>query len=411
MPGDSQAKNDTLTSINLLHQNKAILTTPTKRDWPPILPNRPKNETQINHIVKALQDRPLNPQQPSTQHTNTPLLQTKPSHTQIDPTPHSKPSPTTPPKRILQQPTMDLSDEEFVEKFTAMTSGYHKPIEVPTQVITQTDWNRCTMVRVVTDKSIYLSQFSQLMMRVWAVNPHTEMSVLDKNIFLVQFVTEGELTRVLNKGIWTYRGDAVVIWRVLSQADLDNPQVLQMEVVTQWHRIPRQAITHEGILMLSQKIGEAMAEVEEVFSGDNFFYRLKLLIPIDKPLKDKLQITHPTLGSVNIYLVYEKLNNLCLFCVHMGHLESECPDKLRMARLCMDQRFRDRLDKDTATKPKIGPWINNSAVVPIREQDTESPTQQQPNPPAPIPHIPRPRMNLVPAVNPTAQLSTKPNLA
>lgn len=160
--------------------------------------------------------------------------------------------------------------------------------------------------------------------------------------------------------------------RIYQQSDLAQPQVLHMEVWTQWHRIPNQALTHEGLLLLSGQIGTALSEVEEIFAG-NLFYKIKMHLPIDKPLNATIEARHPTLGILKIYLVYERLNNECLFCANIGHLHNECPDKLRMARLKMNPRFRDRVDMHKLTKPKIGAWVNNSAMVPLADQPPQPP--------------------------------------
>lgn len=118
---------------------------------------------------------------------------------------------------------MELSDEDFIEHFAALSSESLELVDIPQQVTNQRVWELCTIATVITENQVNLYQFSPNMMRIWGVHPHTEISVLDKNLFLVQFVTEEELRRIFNKGVWTYRGDAVAMKRIQQQTDLAQP--------------------------------------------------------------------------------------------------------------------------------------------------------------------------------------------
>lgn len=109
------------------------------------------------------------------------------------------------------------------------------------------------------------------------------------------------------------------------------------------------------------------------------FYKIKLLVEIDKKLKDSLEVTHPTLGDFEIFLVYENLNRVCLFSGKVGHEQTNCGDKTRMARLRLDPRYRDRSNMKVSTQNKIGPWINNLALLPVHPLLQPGPSHQHPN--------------------------------
>ena len=66
----------------------------------------------------------------------------------------------------------------------------------------------------VADRSPMLSQFSKIMVRAWEVHPQTTFTVVAKNLYLVHFNTEADLLRVINRGIWTYKNDMVILKRI-----------------------------------------------------------------------------------------------------------------------------------------------------------------------------------------------------
>lgn len=224
------------------------------------------------------------------------------------------------------------------------------------------------MARIVTDKAVIDAHFTATMLRAWGVNPQTKIRVVDRNIYTIQFVTKDELERVLGRGIWTYKQDVVALKRIQGQADLGKPEVKQMELWCQWHRIPHESVTHEGLLMVAQsKVGVPLSDVEETFLGGQKFYRNNMLLPIDAALKDKVSITHPNIGTFNAYLVYERVNRICLFCAKIGHEHTSCADRVRMQRLRLDPRFKDRPEMEKMTQPRLGPWVNNPALMPTRD--------------------------------------------
>jgi hypothetical protein len=47
-----------------------------------------------------------------------------------------------------------------------------------------------------------------------------------------------------------------------------------------------------------QSIGTMLPEVREIFQNGRKFYKAKVLVPLDKPLKDRLSTKHPTLGRI-----------------------------------------------------------------------------------------------------------------
>lgn len=316
---------------------------------------------------------------------------------------------------------MAMSDEEFLQQFASLNPSEEgeAPLQLGQTAFETKDWSTCALLRIVSDRSPMLSQFSKQMVRAWEASPHTSFTVVAKNMYLIHFSTETELLRILNRGIWTYRNDIVILKRLNGPADLTYPTVDNMEIWVQIHRAPTGAFTKEGILQMINTIGTPMSRVSESLSFGQKIYRAKILLPIDKEMKDHLDIAHPQRGTVRVYLVYERLTTICLFCAKMGHDEEHCADHIRLQRLQFDPRFASRPELNRVGQPKARAWINDPAQVPeIEGNPNPSPTPADPNPsarrglhpnPSPTPADPNPSASRGLNPNPYAPLHPSNN--
>lgn len=89
--------------------------------------------------------------------------------------------------------------------------------------------------------------------------------------------------------------------------DLQLPQVQRMKVWVQFHKLPPIALSQEGILMLARELGTPVSKVKEGLVHNSKFYRIRIMMPVDRQLKDKLVLQHSIFGRVVVFLVYERL--------------------------------------------------------------------------------------------------------
>jgi Zinc knuckle len=82
-----------------------------------------------------------------------------------------------------------------------------------------------------------------------------------------------------------------------------------------------------------------VSDVREGFIVGRKFYKVKVLLPVNQPLKDKLKVLHPSLGLFLVYFVYDKTNRVCSFCGCLGHELPSCRTYGRLLRLTNDLRF------------------------------------------------------------------------
>lgn len=110
----------------------------------------------------------------------------------------------------------------------------------------------------------------------------------------------------------------------------------------------------------------------EGFVGGRRFTKLKVEVPIEEEVKDKLTLTHLTLGDVPIFCSYEKVSRICKFCGLLGHEIASCQDHIRLAAILSSPAHSARPDKSQILAQKFGSWITDPALLPKDETQYES---------------------------------------
>jgi Domain of unknown function (DUF4283) len=282
-----------------------------------------------------------------------------------------------------QNSKMNITDDELIAQFTTLqTEGSEETeeLELPTQAYTSINWAHCAVARVVSDRTIMDAQFKSTMTRVWQLQPTSSVRPIARNTYLVQFSSINEMCEVVTKGIWTYRNDVVALKQAYSSMDLTTEYVQLFEIWVQLHNIPAAAVTHEGIWHVMSSIGTPMTEVQTAYTNGKHTYRARLIMPIDKPLKDRVTIKHPELGRLTALIVYERVNRACLFCGLLGHEINNCQSRLRLARLKIEGTYDHLPQMNNILEPKFAPWIVDASMVPAPSHSSQNKNQQPKNP-------------------------------
>ena len=171
-----------------------------------------------------------------------------------------------------------MDDEQFLAQFANLTAGSvsDEPIILQPRGLVDKDWSLCLLVKIIGDRGVMDSTFISTMRRAWTVSPATDFTNLARNVFLVQFANEQELSRTMSRGIWSYRGDVVALRRINGPEDLVDPKIEEAEVWVQWHRVPAHIITNEGILELAGELGTPLSDVQHAYSAGMRFCRIKV---------------------------------------------------------------------------------------------------------------------------------------
>jgi Zinc knuckle len=100
-------------------------------------------------------------------------------------------------------------------------------------------------------------------------------------------------------------------------------------------------------------IGELLSDIREGFQNGKKFYRAKLQIFLDRPLKDRVHTNHPTLDRITGYVVYERVHRACMFCGTVGHDMGNCKTRARLARLRYEAPYKDMTEMAGILEPML----------------------------------------------------------
>lgn len=280
----------------------------------------------------------------------------------------------------LQHPQTSLSkqkpmanftddDEALIQKFIGLqTQELTAPIAiVPHNATSSTNWEECLLLKVVTDRRVIDTHFADAMLTAWGADPDTKFRQVAQNCFLVEFCSEEDRYKASLKGPWTFRGDLVATRKVSSFLDLNPNHISLANIWFQFYNVPLGAFTEEGLLLIGEQLGTPVSPAIEGFVNGKRFIKIKVMVQIDKPLKDRVKLGHPFLGELTMLCCVEKITRVCRFCGLLGHEMPQCPDHQRLTVLAQDPQTRARFPDPNFLAPKFGPWLTNPLLIPKAE--------------------------------------------
>lgn len=267
---------------------------------------------------------------------------------------------------VLLMASITEEDEALIQRFIGLhTNDSSSPaLKMPSGATSSTDWSRCLLSRIISNRVAIESQFQQAMMKAWDADPNTSFKSVAKNTFLLEFTDLLDLQTALNGGPWTFKGDLVAFKLVKSHEEFKPSEIKEASLWVQLFHVPLNAFSDEGLILLGKEVGVPVSRPVEGYVGGKRFYKIKVTIKLEEPLKDKVRVTHPVLGDLTMYCVFEKVSRICIFCGLLGHDLGTCADHSRLATLMQKPDQAARFPGQQLLKPTRGPWITDVTLIP-----------------------------------------------
>lgn len=287
---------------------------------------------------------------------------TPPSHSY----PPSKPQikhKTAPSK--VRMDSLSHEDELLIQKFIGLHTGENRGpvVQLPESAASSNNWECTVIAKVITNRLVQDAAFTTNMVKAWNTDPSTTFRPLGDSAFLIEFASEKDMQHAWWGGPWTFRGDLVALKKVNSHLSIDPQLITTAQVWVQFFNAPLN-LTDEGIAVMADPVGRPVSPPFEGFVAGRRFVKIKMEIDLNKPLKDRVSITHSLLGEVTIHSCYEKISRVCMFCGMLGHEHASYPDSLRLAQVAHKRAQEANITMAQLLKPTQGVWIINSALVP-----------------------------------------------
>ncbi|XP_019160882.1 PREDICTED: uncharacterized protein LOC109157430 [Ipomoea nil] len=196
------------------------------------------------------------------------------------------------------------------------------PEHVPTRMETPM---YCVVGRFLTQKLIKVEYMRQVMASAWKPVFGMRVTELHNRLFLFAFYHETDMVQVLEKGPWSFENHTLVCRRV---CDGFLPREVKLDTVDMWiqvYDLPMGYTSNAVLEQVGNFVGSFIRCDDRRVGGPwKTFYRVRVSVPVDKPLKRRMKLLRRDKSWGWVNLKYERLHNFCFCCGLLGHLDSFC---------------------------------------------------------------------------------------
>ncbi|XP_075665169.1 uncharacterized protein At4g02000-like [Castanea sativa] len=199
------------------------------------------------------------------------------------------------------------------------------PISDEGQLDTIEECSLSLMGKFLTCKSFNKRAAKNTMRRAWGLEDRLRITEVGPNLFQFKFTSEFDLNRILRGGPWSCDNQLLMLKRWRKGMAIGN---IRMETVTLWIQIWGAPLDMYSS-RVAKEVGSRLGLVEEVEQRKghdelNYFMRVRVALPISKPLRRGSFIAGFD-GEKNwVKFKYERLPMFCYYCGVLGHDIKNC---------------------------------------------------------------------------------------
>ncbi|KAK7852267.1 uncharacterized protein CFP56_039359 [Quercus suber] len=185
--------------------------------------------------------------------------------------------------------------------------------------------------------------------RAWGLDKELQIAEVGNNLFQFKFKSEYELERILRGGPWTFDNQLLMLTRWRTGMSANNVVLEHASLWVQIWGVPFDMMSPS----VAREVGNKMGTVEDVerrrrMDEQNFFLRVRVALPISKPLRRGGFL----LGSDGkrhwVTYKYERMPMFCHYCGILGHDIRHCPAHFLALKTekAIDYQYGDWLKAD-----------------------------------------------------------------
>uniref|UniRef100_A0A7N2RF99 DUF4283 domain-containing protein n=1 Tax=Quercus lobata TaxID=97700 RepID=A0A7N2RF99_QUELO len=215
-------------------------------------------------------------------------------------------------------------DSDFIERLrrVSLTSKEGEVIHVRSKHRKQIleECSLSPLGRFLTTKPINLTAAKNLLRSVWKMDNDLKMTDVGDRLIQFKFAIESQLVWVLNNGPWSSDNHLLLLrrWEKGMIAFSVNFQYVLMWV--QVWGLPFDHFNKEAGRDIGRAIGRVIeVDCKAIASDQARFLRIRVEMPIDKPIQRGAPVLSPEGDQVWVAFQYERLLGLCFHCGLLGH--------------------------------------------------------------------------------------------
>ncbi|XP_023928142.1 uncharacterized protein LOC112039499 [Quercus suber] len=199
----------------------------------------------------------------------------------------------------------------------------------------------CLVMKVLSSRSIMLDSLRKNLRMIWKLNKGVQISVLENEMFMVEFGDEKDKKKVLEMSPWSFEKQLVLLQKFKGEQAPKEIQLARSPFWVQIHNLPLKSRTGETGKAIGATLGEVL-DVDVAESGVQWgtCLRVKVSIDVTKPLCRGKRVTIEDDKSRWVLFKYERLPNFCYKCGLLNHDLKDCPENLGPAKMQDTQNFQ-----------------------------------------------------------------------
>ena len=156
----------------------------------------------------------------------------------------------------------------------------------------------------------------------------TDVSSIDKNVFLFSFNHEVDVLWVWERRPWSFKGEHLILKKYDPEWSLNEVDFSTTDFWVQSHGLPLNRQFDSSVRKIRRMIGEVL-DVDLIGSGVGSckrFVRVRVRLDVHRPLPMGFPLDRKPIHPLWIQFKFEKLGLFCYGCGMLGHDIKDCVD-------------------------------------------------------------------------------------
>ena len=183
----------------------------------------------------------------------------------------------------------------------------------------------CTMMKIMSHKSINLDALRKNMRMLWKPNKGVQISEVEEDLSLVEFGDGKDKKKVLDMCLWSYGKQLVLIHEFNSELSLKEIEIKWVPFWIQIFNLPLKCRMKEVGWAIGSKLDEVLeVDVSESRVQWGRCLHVQVRIDVTKRLVCGKKITIEEREGRWVQFKYERLPNFCYRCGLLSHALKDC---------------------------------------------------------------------------------------
>ncbi|XP_050282321.1 uncharacterized protein LOC126723089 isoform X7 [Quercus robur] len=236
---------------------------------------------------------------------------------------------------FVERLTEDFTAEEdevimdFIERLTEdLTAEEDEVIMVRSEHREKTleEWSLSLLGRFHTTELINFRAAENHLRSAWKIEGN-DLKITDvgDGLLRFKFSMESQLKWVINNGPWSFDNHILLLRRWEKGMTVFSVNFQTVPMWVQVWELPFDLINQEAGRAIGRRIGRVIeVDCKSIASGEARFLRVRVDVPLDKPIRRGAPVLSPEGDKVRVAFKYEGLCGLCFHCGLLGHEAKAC---------------------------------------------------------------------------------------